>query len=196
MAKPFLYYALAITLFLAAAGCISAQPGANTTNGGDIMKNNTAGQLSAAKGDTVQVDYIGKLENGTVFDTSIASEAKKAGLPLREKYDFLEFTVGAGQMIKGFDAGVVGMKEGEEKTVKIPAADAYGPKREDAIISVPVSQIGNSESIKVGSMLYAQNGAAGKVIEITNGTAKIDFNHELAGKDLVFTIRMVKIKKK
>jgi len=197
MAKPFLYYALAITLFLVAAGCISAQPGANnSTNGGDIMKNNTAGQLSAAKGDTVQVDYIGKLENGTVFDTSIASEAKKAGLPLREKYDFLEFTVGAGQMIKGFDAGVLGMKEGEEKTVKIPAADAYGPRREDAVISIPVSQIGNSESIKVGSVLYAQNGASGKVIEITNGTAKIDFNHELAGKDLVFTIRMVKIKKK
>jgi FKBP-type peptidyl-prolyl cis-trans isomerase 2 len=160
------------------------------------MKNNTAGQLSAAKGDTVQVDYIGKLENGTVFDTSIASEAKKAGLPLRDKYDFLEFTVGAGQMIAGFDAAVVGMKEGEEKTVKIPAAQAYGQRREDAVVSVPLDKIGNSEGIKVGSMLYAQNGAAGKVVEMASGTAKIDFNHELAGKDLVFTIRMAKIRKK
>ncbi len=160
------------------------------------MKNQTTGTLSVAKGDTVQVDYIGALENGKVFDTSIASEAKKAGLPLREKYDFLEFQVGAGQMIKGFDAGVVGMKEGEEKIVKIQAADAYGGRDESRVISIPVDRIGNSSDIKVGAELYAQNGAAGKVIAIENGTAKIDFNHELAGKDLVFTIRMVKIFKK
>ena len=161
-----------------------------------MVKNSTDAARMVAKGDTVQVDYIGKLENGTVFDTSIAAEAKKAGLPLREKYDFLEFTVGAGQMIKGFDSAVLGMKEGEEKTVRIPPAEAYGERTDKAIIYIPVASIGNSEGIEVGSVLYAQSGAAGKVVEITNGTAKVDFNHELAGKTLVFTIRMVKIKKK
>jgi FKBP-type peptidyl-prolyl cis-trans isomerase 2 len=181
-------------------GCAAGNPPVGNSNsspnGGDIMKNQTNGTLVVAKGDTVQVDYIGALENGTVFDTSIASEAKKAGLPLREKYDFLEFTVGAGQMIKGFDDAVVGMKEGEEKIVKIAPADAYGEWDASRVISIPVDRIDNSSNIKVGSELYAQNGAVGKVIDITNGTAKIDFNHELAGKNLVFTIRMVKIFKK
>ncbi|MFA6489077.1 MAG: peptidylprolyl isomerase [Candidatus Micrarchaeia archaeon] len=160
------------------------------------MKNQTNGTLVVAKGDTVQVDYIGKLENGTVFDTSIAAEAKKAGLPLREKYDLLEFQVGAGQMIKGFDSGVLGMKEGEEKIVTIPPAEAYGNRDEAAVISIPVDRIGNSENIKVGVELQAQNGAVGKVVAIENGTAKIDFNHELAGKTLTFTIRMAKIIKR
>ena len=160
------------------------------------MKNQTTGMLVAAKGDTVQVDYIGRLQNGTVFDTSIASEAKKAGLPLRDKYDLLEFTIGAGQMIAGFDSGVIGMKEGEEKNVTIQPAQAYGERNEAAVITIPVDKIGNSENIKVGMELSAQNGAVGKVISIENGTAKIDFNHELAGKTLVFTIRMAKIFKK
>lgn len=179
-------------------GCIGNPPAGDnsSSNGGDIMKNQTSETQTVAKGDTVQVDYIGALENGTVFDTSIASEAKKAGLPLREKYDFLEFKVGAGQMIKGFDSAVVGMKEGEEKIVKIAPSEAYGERDEAAVISIPVERIGNSANIKVGVELQAQNGAVGKVVEITNGTAKIDFNHELAGKNLVFTIKMVKIFKK
>jgi hypothetical protein len=88
-------------LLLGCAGGVQPQGNdTNNTTGGDIMKNQTNGTLVVAKGDTVQVDYIGKLENGTVFDTSIAAEAKKAGLPLREKYDLLEFQVGAGQMIR------------------------------------------------------------------------------------------------
>lgn len=161
---------------------------------------NTASNTTAAvqKGDTVRVDYVGKLENGTLFDTSLQAEAKKAGLEPRPSYEPLEFKVGAGQMIAGFDAGVVGMREGQEKTVKLPPSQAYGERREDAVISIPVASIGNSQNIKVGSMLFAQNGAAGRVIELTNGTnatAKIDFNHELAGKTLIFAIKMVSIKK-
>jgi len=184
-------------LLLGCAGGVQPQGNdTNNTTGGDIMKNQTNGTLVVAKGDTVQVDYIGKLENGTVFDTSIAAEAKKAGLPLREKYDLLEFQVGAGQMIKGFDSGVLGMKEGEEKIVTIPPAEAYGNRDEAAVISIPVDRIGNSENIKVGVELQAQNGAVGKVVAIENGTAKIDFNHELAGKTLTFTIRMAKIIKR
>lgn len=190
--RSFFVFALALALLV--AGC--ASQGKENVIGVDLVKNSTDAARTAAKGDTVQVDYIGKLENGTVFDTSIAAEAKKAGLPLREKYDFLEFAVGAGQMIAGFDSAVLGMREGEEKTVNIPPAEAYGERTDKAVISIPVASIGNADGIAVGSMLYAQNGAAGKVVEITNGTAKVDFNHELAGKTLVFTIKMVKIKKK
>lgn len=188
-----------LSLILLLLGCAGNPPpsGANNSaTGGDTMKNQTTEMLVVANGDTVQVDYIGALENGKVFDTSIAAEAKKAGLPLREKYDFLEFKVGAGQMIKGFDSAVVGMKEGEEKIVKIAPADAYGERDESRVISIPVDRIANAGNITVGSELFAQNGASGKVIAIENGTARIDFNHELAGKNLVFTIRMVKISKK
>ncbi|MFA6907800.1 MAG: peptidylprolyl isomerase [Candidatus Micrarchaeia archaeon] len=151
--------------------------------------------IAAANGDTVSVNYIGKLTSGKLFDTSIKEEAQKAGFPLRPSYSPLTFKVGAGQMIAGFDAGVVGMKIGEEKTVTLLPAQAYGEKNPDAIISVPLDKIGNSSSIAVGSVLYAQSGATGKVVEIANGTAKIDFNHELAGETLVFTIRMVNITK-
>jgi FKBP-type peptidyl-prolyl cis-trans isomerase 2 len=163
------------------------------TNGGNTMANNTTARV-AKNGDTVSVDYIGKFENGTLFDTSVKSEAQKAGLPLRPSYSPLEFKVGAGQMIAGFDEAVVGMKEGEEKNVTLPPEKAYGQRRDDAIISIPLEKIGNSSAIKVGSHLYAQNGASGVVTEIKGGNATVDFNSEMAGKTLVFTIRMVKIK--
>ena len=165
-----------------------------------MSKQNTIGKpvqnsvgKTVQKGSQISVNYIGKLENGTLFDTSIQSEAQKANLPPRGAYEPLSFTAGAGQMIAGFDTAVIGMKEGEEKTVNISAAQAYGEWSADRVISIPVNGIGNSENITVGSMLYAQNGASGKVIEITNGTAKVDFNHELAGKTLIFTISVVKI---
>ncbi len=157
---------------------------------------NTA--TGAQKGDTVRVDYVGKLENGTLFDTSLQAEAKKANLEPRPSYEPLEFKVGAGQMIAGFDSGVVGMKEGQEKTVKLLPSQAYGEWSNERVIPIPVANIGNTEDIKVGSMLFAQNGAVGRVVEIgngTNATAKVDFNHELAGKTLVFAIKMVSIKR-
>ena len=162
--------------------------------GGAMAGNRTIGTV--ANGDTVHVNYIGRLTNGRLFDTSIKEEAQKAGFPLRPSYAPLSFTVGAGQMIPGFDAAVVGMKQGEEKTVSLSPEQAYGGRRGDAIISVPVGKIGNSSSIKVGALLHAQNGANGKVVGIENGIAKVDFNHELAGETLVFTIRMVGIQKK
>ena len=92
---------------------------------------------TAAKGDNVSVDYVGSFDDGTVFDTSLQEEAVKAGLPLRGSYAPLEFVVGAGQMISGFDAAVVGLKEGEEKAVHLTAAEAYGEKRADLIAQVP-----------------------------------------------------------
>lgn len=150
---------------------------------------------AAQKGDTVGVYYIGKLENGTLFDTNVKEEAQKAGLPARPDYPLLTFTVGAGQMISGFDSAVVDMKEGEEKTVTLSPSQAYGERREDAVISVPIGNIGNSESIKPGALLYAQNGATGTVVEVNATHAKVDFNHELAGKPLVFTIKMINITK-
>jgi FKBP-type peptidyl-prolyl cis-trans isomerase 2 len=158
--------------------------------GGDNLANSNA--KVAKKGDTVQVDYIGKLTNGTVFDTSIEQAAIDAGIPKRDRYEPLEFTVGAGQMIAGFDAAVVGMKEGEEKTVNLPAEQAYGMPKSDMILPIDVSALG--ENVKVGDRFYSSNGVGGTVMKIEGGKAYLDFNHELAGKTLVFYIKLIKVK--
>ncbi len=149
--------------------------------------------LTVQNNDTVSVNYVGSLQNGQVFDTSLQSEAQKAGLPQRPSYEPLEFKVGAGQMIPGFDKAVVGMKKGEEKTVTINPEDAYGAIRQEMIISLPLDTI--QGNITVGSILQHPSGAVGKVISLNETSADIDFNHELAGKTLVFKITVVDLKR-
>ncbi|MBN2477812.1 peptidylprolyl isomerase [Candidatus Micrarchaeota archaeon] len=149
--------------------------------------------MKAENGDLVSVDYLGTLDDGSVFDTSIKEEAEKAGLVLRESYSPLEFTVGGGQMIKGFDEAVVGMAVGEEKTVRIPPEEAYGETNPELIMEIPLENI--PEGVQVGSVLMASNGAQGTVVEIGNETVKADFNHPLAGQALNFKIIMKEITK-
>ena len=150
--------------------------------------------MKAQNGDSVAVDYVGTLDDGTVFDTSLQSEATKAGLPLRAAYSPLEFTVGAGQMIAGFDAAVVGMAEGEEKTVHLSPAEAYGEKRADLIVWISRANV--PSDVKTGSQLTSSQGMSGTVIEMNSTSVKIDFNPALAGKALNFRIILRKITKK
>jgi len=154
----------------------------------------TVVKMIAENGDTVAVDYVGTFDNGSVFDTSLKSEAEKAGLPLRPSYEPLEFTVGAGQMISGFDKGVVGMAVGDEKTVHLTPSEAYGERRDDAVLTLPVSQL--PAGAQVGSVLTTTSGAQGTVTKIENGNATVDFNSAMAGKALNFRIIMRKITKK
>ena len=140
----------------------------------------------AKSGDTVQVNYTGKLVDGTVFDTSIG----------REPY---EFTLDAGQAIPGFDKAIIGMKVGEKKTVTIPVDEAYGPHLDDMVIEVSRDRIRSDAEPEVGQILEA-TGQNGEKITFTitsisdNGTVTLDANHPLAGKDLTFDIELVKIK--
>ncbi|MFH0818182.1 MAG: peptidylprolyl isomerase [Candidatus Micrarchaeota archaeon] len=177
-------------------GCASQEAPKNGKNETSVeIKNETLGvdNLKAQLGDSVAVDYVGTLENGTVFDTSIKGEAKKANLPLRPEYSPLEFTIGAGQMIKGFDGGVVGMKVGEEKTVTLKPIEAYGEVNNELVIEIPSDKL--PVGVEKGSQLMTSNGMAGVVLELDNKTAKVDFNHPLAGKTLKFKIIMRKITK-
>ena len=130
-----------------------------------------------AIGDNVSVDYTGMFENGTVFDSSAGR------VPL-------EFSVGAGQMIKGVDAAVVGMHLDEERNVTIKPDDAYGNYSLSNIVMVSVQDV--TDGTKTGSILYV-NGQQVRVLDIRNNTVFIDMNHPLAGKTLVFRIRIVKI---
>jgi len=190
------FLALAVMAVLAFAGCASPPTSPELGGTTETMRSDVlAGANTAAKGDTVHVDYIGKLENGTLFDTSVESEARNAGLAPRSSYEQLVFTVGAGQMITGFDEAVVGMREGEAKTVTLPPGKAYGNRNDKNVIVFPLDNIGNAESLKVGSALYANNGAIGTVIAINDQNVTVDFNHELAGKTLVFTIKLVRVDK-
>jgi FKBP-type peptidyl-prolyl cis-trans isomerase 2 len=138
----------------------------------------------AKNDDTVQVDYTGKLGDGTVFDTSVGREP-------------LEFTLGAGQMIPGFEKAVLGMKVGEKKTVTIPANEAYGPRSDDQIMEVPREKLPSGLTPKVGQQLGIRRQDGGTSIttitSVSDNTVTIDANHPLAGKDLTFEIELVKI---
>ncbi len=148
----------------------------------DLMK---GGKVAAAKdGDTVKLHYTGKLNDGTVFDSSVDSEP-------------LEFTIGAGQVIPGFNDGVIGMSIGEKKTIKILAKDAYGPRDEELIIELPKSRVPENLNPQVGQRIQiGQQGGERllvTVVQIGEDNITLDANHPLAGEDLTFDIELVEI---
>ncbi|XOV91435.1 MAG: peptidylprolyl isomerase [Bacteroidota bacterium] len=134
--------------------------------------------------DKVKVHYTGKLKTGEVFDSSV-------------ERDPLEFIVGAGQMIKGFDQAVNGMELNEKKTVTIPSAEAYGERNEQLISDVAKAELPQDMKPEVGQTLVAtdQQGHQTHVLvtEVTETSITIDANHPLAGKDLIFEIELVEI---
>ena len=138
----------------------------------------------AKKGDQVKVHYTGRLTDGTIFDSS-------------EGRSPLAFEVGAGMMIKGFDAAVDGMGLGEKVTAEIPAAEAYGESRTDMIFDVPKSNLPADMKPEVGQQLAMSqpNGqqVPVRVKEVHDDKVVIDANHDLAGKDLIFDIELVEI---
>jgi FKBP-type peptidyl-prolyl cis-trans isomerase 2 len=142
--------------------------------------------LSKAKdGDTVKVHYTGTLKDGSVFDTSAEREP-------------LEFKLGEGQLIPGFEKAVIGMEEGDSTTVDIPVEEAYGEAREDLIINVPKDQLPDDVEPEVGMQLQVNQPDGQpvpvRVAEISDDELTLDANHPLAGKDLSFEIEVVEIK--
>ena len=158
---------------------------------------NTSGAVEnrvVKAGDTVQVDYIGKLENGTVFDTSREDVAKQAGIYVSGRtYAPLPFVVGSGQMIKGFDNGVIGMKVGEEKTIKTPPEEAYGEYDKAKVQAVPIKALNMTEVPRVGHVFRDPYGNQFRVIAVNDTYITVDANPELAGKTLVFDIKLISI---
>lgn len=139
---------------------------------------------TADEGDTVQVHYTGTLPSGETFDSS------------RDR-DPLEFTLGQGQMIPGFEEIVVGMEIGETKEETIPVDKAYGPRREDLVFKVEKDQLPDDLEPEVGDILTVQHpsGQQGQVQvqEIGEEALTLDGNHPLAGEDLTFEVELVEI---
>lgn len=142
------------------------------------------GQAKVKSGDTVLVHYTGTLENGTVFDSSTGREP-------------LGFVVGNGEVIPGFEAGVVGMQAGETKTIHIPADQAYGPYRAELVFAVDPASITGGENLIVGESveLTLPSGQVlpARVAGVSPGAVTIDANHRLAGVDLTFNVTLVEI---
>lgn len=136
-------------------------------------------------GDTVKVHYTGTLKDGQVFDTSAEREP-------------LEFTLGQGQLIPGFEKAVKGMEVGDSTSIEIPTEEAYGESREDLVINVPKDQLPDEVEPKVGMQLQVnqENGQPipVRITEIADEDLTLDANHPLAGKDLKFDIELVEIK--
>ena len=150
--------------------------------------------LKVKIGDKVRVSYIGMFEDGEIFDTSYEDVAKEAGIFYPErKYEPIEFIVGSGEVIAGLDEAVVGMELGEEKEVKIPPEKAYGHVREDLIQRIPIEIFRDSGiEPKEGSYVNTSYGIA-KISKVMEDEVELDFNHPLAGKNLIFKIKIEEI---
>ncbi len=135
--------------------------------------------------DTVKVHYTGKLADGQVFDTSEGKEP-------------IEFTLGQGQLIPGFEKGLIDMKLNEKKTINIPVDEAYGPPREDLVQEVDKNQLPPEIQPEVGMGLVSKTPDGIEmnllVAEVKESTIVVDGNHPLAGKDLIFDLEVVDIK--
>lgn len=138
----------------------------------------------ATTGDTVRVHYTGTLHDGTTFDTSEGREP-------------LEFTVGDGQVIPGFEQAVAGMEPGDTKTVEISADQAYGPKRDEMMLNVSPDQFPEGMDPEVGQQLQLSQPDGQTVVvrvtDVADDAVTLDANHPLAGEDLTFEIELAEI---
>lgn len=136
-------------------------------------------------GDTVRVHYMGKLDDGTVFDTTMTHEP-------------VEFTIGARQVIPGFEQAVIGLEPGESITVRVPALKGFGAYRPEMVQNVHPSQLPEGLEPEVGQQLQIPRPEGQpflvRVTDVSDASITLDANHPLAGQDLTFTVRLVEIK--
>ena len=139
---------------------------------------------TAKKGDSVKINYTGKLVDGTVFDTS-------------EGHEPLGVTLGSGSVIPGFEEALLGMAVGELKNVTIPVDKAYGPRNEEMVITTPRAHVPDDIDPQVGQQMQmgGPNGelVVARVVEVTDEHVKLDANPPLAGQELIFDIELVEI---
>lgn len=147
-----------------------------------IFQNNSMQQ--AKTGDIVNVHYHGKLTDGTTFDSS-------------EGRDPLSFTLGAGQVIKGFDDAIMNMAPGDKKTINIPVEEGYGQRNDDMMMEYPITEFPPEMQPAVGMEIQMGDNSGNifpvVIVAVNEETVLLDANHPLAGKDLIFDLELVSI---
>jgi FKBP-type peptidyl-prolyl cis-trans isomerase 2 len=141
-------------------------------------------RIKGRNGDSVKIHYTCKLANGTIIDSSVGNEP-------------LEFTLGKGEVIKALEDAVMGMRVGQSKTVNVPAENAYGPHRLEWVLDVGRDKLPGDWNPEIGLYLEIPRGkgesSKATVTHVSQSTVTLDFNHPLAGKDLIFEISFLEI---
>ena len=155
--------------------------------------------MAIENGDQVTIEYVGQLNDGTVFDTSRESIAEESGLreaqPERE-YTPLTVRIGDEEIIEGLEDGLIGLQESDTETITIPPEKAYGEPSDDQIIEQDrdnFEEVLQGETPEEGMMIQEQDGGIGKVIHVGSEIVRLDFNHELAGETLEFEVEIVDV---
>ncbi len=157
----------------------AAVPTQSDTPAETVASGTEGDNLVVQDGDTVEVHYVGTLDDGSQFDSS-----RDRGTPFG-------FVVGSGQVISGFDEAVRGAKVGDINTVRMEAADAYGEWSPDNVIEVPRSP--EQGDVAVGDQVFLNSGQRAVVVEVSETTVKLDINHPLAGEALTFEIEILSV---
>jgi len=155
--------------------------------------------MAISSGDTVTIEYTGRLDDGTVFDTSLESVASEDGLaddqPERD-YQPLTVEIGAGRIIEGLEEGLIGMEAGDEDSVTLEPEQAYGERTDDRVVEYDADefrQMLGGRDPEVGLEIQTEEGLPGEVVDADDDTVRVDFNHELAGETLTFDIEVVSV---
>jgi len=155
--------------------------------------------MTITTGDSVTLEYTGRLDDETVFDTSRESVAEEEGLaeaqPDRE-YAPLTVDVGAEQVIEGMEEGLIGLEAGESETLSIPPEKAYGERSEERVQEFETEELREmlgGQTPEEGSFLEAQNGQHGEVVHVDEDVVRVDFNPRLAGETLTFEIEVIDV---
>ena len=151
--------------------------------------------MAINKGDFVRLNFTGKVqENDEIFDTTFEDVAKEADLfDENKEYKPIPIIVGGNHLLPAIEEAIVGLEEGDSKTIEIDSENAFGPRNRQLIQLIPMKEFKKQGMTPVPGMIITSEGNNGKILTVNGGRVKVDFNHELAGKDLIFDVDVVEI---
>lgn len=151
--------------------------------------------MAIKNGDFIKLEFTGKTaEDEVLFDTTIEETAKDGDIYVEEKtYGAIPIVVGGGHLLPALDEAIIGLKVGDKKTIEITSEDAYGKRDSSLIQLIPMKEFKKQGMTPVPGMVITSDGQNGKILTVNGGRVKVDFNHELAGKDVVYDIEITEI---
>ena len=152
--------------------------------------------MKVEDGDYVLFHYVGRFDNGEIFDTSYEELAKENGIYVEDReYGPMWARIGVGEIIPGLDEALVGMEPGEKKTVIVPPEKAYGMPNPELVIKVPIEEFTKVGLEPVEGLYVMTDSGIAKILEVNDSLVSLDFNHPLAGKTLIFEVEVLEIKR-